>query len=564
MRPPIRLFPLLAAFAATSLAAPADLILKNGAIYTVDAARSWVSALAIANGQIVFAGPDSGALERAGRRTKIIDLAGRMVLPGFHDSHVHLIQGGRSLVLCNLNAARTASEAIEIAITYAKTHPDLPWIAGSGWELPLFPHANPTKAALDTAIPDRPVYLESSDGHSAWVNSRALALAHITRDTGDPADGRIERDSTGAPSGTLRESATALVSANIPPPTASEYRADLVRGLREASRFGITSFQDADADDATLDAYSTADHDGALTARVVAAMHVDPAKDDAQVGELAAKRAKYQGKLFRATSAKIFADGVIEPGTAALLTPYIGHLAGQNGSLNFEPARLNRLVIALDRAGFQVHIHAIGDRAVRVSLDAHEAAEKALGPNDLRPQIAHLELVDPADIPRFRQLNVIANFQALWAWPDSYVKDLTVPVLGPQRSRRLYPIGSIERTGAMIAGGSDWPVSSLNPLDAIQVAITRRGVDEPEGPAWIPEEKAGLATMIAAYTIAGAWVNHEEKLTGSLETGKAADLVVLDRNLFSVRPENIHLAKVLLALLGGKPVYSDGTLLPSN
>ena len=568
MRPPIPLLPLLAAALAAVHAAPPipapDLILQNGAIYTVDAARSWVSALAIANGQIVFAGPDSGALALAGPHTKIIDLQSRMVLPGLHDSHVHLIQGGRALILCNLSAARTPAEAIEIAAGYAKAHPDLRWIVGSGWELPLFTNANPTKAALDAAIPDRPGYLESSDGHSAWVNSRALATAHITRDTRNPTRGRIERDSAGAPSGTLRESATALVSGVIPPSTAAEYLADLARGLHEANRFGIVSFQDADADDAALEAYSAADHAGQLTARVVAAMHLDPAKDDSQVSELAAKRTKYQGKLLRATSVKIFADGVIEPGTAALLSPYSGRLAGQNGSLNFEPARLNRLVTALDREGFQVHIHAIGDRAVRVSLDAHEAAEKALGRNDLRPHIAHLELIDPADIPRFRQLNVVANFQGLWAWPDRYIKELTLPVLGPERSRRLYPIGSVERTGAMIAGGSDWPVSSLNPLDAIQVAVTRRGVEEPEGPAWIPEERASLATMIAAYTIGGAWVNHEEKLTGSLETGKAADLVVLDQNLFAIRPEKIHITKVLLTLFDGKPVYSDGTLLPPN
>ncbi len=568
MRLPIRLVSVLVAALAAIHAAPPqpvpDLVFKNGAIYTVEAARSWASALAVANGRIVFTGPDSGALALAGPRTRIIDLQGRMVLPGLHDSHVHLIQGGRSLIACNLNPARTAAEATEIAAAYAKAHPGLPWIAGSGWELPLFPNANPTKAALDAAIPDRPVYLESSDGHSAWVNSRALAAAHITRETKDPPGGRIERDSTGAPSGTLRESATALVSGIIPPPTAADFLADLARGLHEANRFGITSFQEADADDASLVAYSAADRAGQLTARVVAAMLVDPAKDDSQVGELAAKRAKYQGKLFRATSVKIFADGVIESGTAALLAPYIGRLSGQNGALNFDPARLNHLVTALDREGFQVHIHAIGDRAVRISLDAHEAAEKALGPNDLRPHIAHLELVDPADIPRFRQLNVIANFQGLWAWPDRYINDLTVPILGPQRSRWLYPIGSIERSGAMIAGGSDWPVSSLNPFDAIQVAVARRGIGEPEGPAWIPGEKASLANMIAAYTIAGAWVNHEEKLTGSIETGKAADLIVLDENLFAIRPENIHRTKVLLTLLEGKPVYSDGTLLPSR
>jgi predicted amidohydrolase YtcJ len=270
------------------------------------------------------------------------------------------------------------------------------------------------------------------------------------------------------------------------------------------------------------------------------------------------RRARFTGKRVRATAVKIFADGVIECGTAALLEPYLNR-GGSRGELNFEPEQLTRLVTRLDREGFQVHIHAIGDRAIRVSLDAHEAAQKANGRRDARHHIAHLELIEPEDIPRFRDLGIIANFQPLWAFADPYIKDLTLPVIGPARSRWLYPIGSVARTGAMLAAGSDWPVTSMNPIEAIQVAVTRRGPTEPEGPAWIPEEKVGLATMIAAYTINGAYLNREEKETGSIEPGKAADLIVLDRDLFKVAPEKIHEAKVVLTLLEGREVFRAST-----
>jgi hypothetical protein len=256
----------------------------------------------------------------------------------------------------------------------------------------------------------------------------------------------------------------------------------------------------------------------------------------------------------RATAVKIFADGVIESGTAALLDPYLNRNGGR-GELNFEPDRLARFVTRLDHEGFQVHIHAIGDRAIRVSLDAHEAAQKVNGRRDARHHIAHLELIEPEDIPRFRDLGVVANFQPLWAFADPYIKDLTLGPLGPDRSRWLYPIASILKSGAVMAAGSDWPVTSLNPIEAIQVAVTRRGPTEPEGPAWIPEEKIDLPAILAAYTINGAYLNHEDKETGSLEVGKAADMIVLSRDLFKIPQGKIHEAKVLLTLLEGQEVF---------
>jgi len=533
----------------------ADLILRHGAVYTMDAARSWVQSVAVSNGRIIYAGPDAGAAGLAGPSTKIINLGGRMVLPGFHDSHVHLMEGGVGMSLCNLKDVATPQEVLAEIRKYAAAHPSQPWVTGAGWDLPVFPGGIPRKEQLDEAVSDRPAYMESADGHSGWANSKALALAGITKDTPDPAGGRIERDpDSKQPTGTLRESARELVTSKIPPATASENASGLKRAVEFANSLGIVSVQEADASDEILNAYWALDTQGQLAVKAVAALRTDPRKGDDQVAGLIERRAKFSGKRLRPTAVKIFADGVIETGTAALLEPYLNR-GDSRGELNFEPERLANFVTRLDREGFQVHIHAIGDRAIRVSLDAHAAAQKANGRRDARHHIAHLELIEPEDIPRFRDLGVIANFQPLWAFADPYVRDLTLGPLGPQRSRWIYPIASVLKTGAMMAAGSDWPVTSLNPIPAIQVAVTRRGPTELEGPAWIPDEKIDLAEVLAAYTINGAYLNHEEKETGSIETGKAADLIVLDRDLFKVLPEKIHEAKVVLTLLEGKEVF---------
>lgn len=539
----------------------ADVLLRNGAIYTVDAARSWAEAAAIAHGRIIYVGANAGAEEFITPQTRVIDLNGKMVLPGFHDSHVHPVSGGIELGQCNLNGLQTQQEIFDAVREYAQKNPALPWIVGGGWDLPIFPNANPTKQQLDQLVSDRPAFLSAADGHSAWVNSKALELAGITAATADPPEGRIERDPLSKePTGTLRERATDLVSKHIPPLTSADYLAGAKRGLAMANRFGITSLQEASATPEILAAYDSLDRSGELTARVVAAMYVDPAKDEAQIEELKQKRSRYRGKNLRADAVKIFADGVIESRTAAMLAPYLDR-PDYRGIPNLEAEKFKRLVTALDQEKFQVHIHAIGDRAIRMALDAHEAAQLANGRRDARHHLAHIQLIDPQDIPRFERLGIIANFQSLWAYADTYITELTEPALGPERSRWLYPIGSVMRSGAMIVGGSDWSVSSMNPLDAIQVAVTRRGVDDSTGSAWIPQEIVDLPTMLAAYTINGAYVNHQENETGSIEAGKAADLIVLDRNLFEIPAHEIHNAKVLLTLLEGREVHRDSTFV---
>ena len=535
--------------------ARAELVLTNAVVRTMDPAAPQAEALALAGGRILHVGDAAGALRFRDGRTRVVDLGGRTVLPAFQDSHVHLVTGGVELGLCNLNGLATREEVMAAVRDYAAAHPDAPWVTGGGWDLPVFPAANPRREDLDALVPDRPAVLDSADGHSAWANSRALALAGVTKDTPDPPGGRIERDPrTGEPTGTLRESAAGLVDRHVPELGPEDYLEGLRRGQAMANRFGIVSIVEASADARILDAYAALDRAGELTVRVLASLHVDPGRGPAEVERLAGLRRRYAGDRLRATAAKIFADGVMEPRTAALLEPYSGS-PDDRGTPLLEPAAFDALAAALDRAGFQIHVHAIGDRAVRMALDAVEAAGRANGFRDMRHHIAHLELVHPADIPRFGRLGVAANVQGLWAYADPYITDLTLPILGPARSRWLYPIASLAAAGAVVVGGSDWSVSSMNPLEAVQVALTRRGPDEPPGEAWIPEERADLQTMLRAYTAAGAWLCREEGRRGSLRAGRDADLVVLDRDPFVAQPHEVARIRVLWTLLEGREVF---------
>jgi hypothetical protein len=539
---------------------PAELVLRHGAIYPLATDSLRVETLAVRDGRVVYAGDDRGARRLIGSRTEVLELNGRMVLPAFRDTHVHP-RGGLNLSECTLDGLRTREEVLDSLKQCAARHPEPPWVRGRGWQLPVFPAANPRKEWLDSVIPDRPAFLVAADGHSAWVNSKALALAGVTRNTRDPTNGRIERDSrTGEPSGTLRERAMALIAQHLPPRTQEEIRAGLLRAIKLANSYGIVALHEAAANPALLEAYAALDSAGELSARIIAAIEVDPTAGPGQLDSLRAWRGRFAGRrYFSVRAAKIFVDGVIEAKTAALLAPYLDG-SGRRGEPNLSPAALDTLVAAIDLAGFQVHQHAIGDRAVRMALDALAFARQHNGPRDARPIVAHLELIDPTDIPRFAELGVIPSFQPLWAYADDYITRLTEPILGPERSRWLYPIGSVARTGAHLAAGSDWPVSSLNPLEAIQVAVTRRGPAAGPGPAWIPEEVVPLRTMLLSYTAGGAYAADVEATEGTLELGKTADLIVLDRDLYRIPVTQIHAAKVLLTMLDGRTVWRERSL----
>ena len=537
---------------------PADLLLRGGAVYTVDAPRSWATAVGVKAGRIIYVGGDTVPGDIIGTRTEVVDLHGGMVLPGFQDGHVHLLAGGVELDECALFTLESAAAIADSIKGCMASRPNAPWVRGAGWELTAFPDANPTSAFLDQIVENRPAIFDAADGHSAWVNTKALELAGITRDTPDPPDGRIERDPrSGEPTGTLRESAIELVSRLVPERTDAELAAGLERALRLANEAGITTAHEAWASERYLRTYVAQELAKRLTVRIIAA--VDAAPDstgiDALVSRLGDWRELYTTRLVRPTAAKLYQDGVIESGTAALLAPYLDR-TGDAGKPIYTQPGLDSLVVALDRQDWQVHVHAIGDRAIRMTLDAFAHAMEVNGPRDSRHTITHLQLIDPADLPRFRGLRVIANFEPLWANGDEYLTRLAEPALGPSRSRWLYPIGSAVDAGAVVSAGSDWSVSSLAPLDGIQVAITRRPPTAGTTTTpWHPEEVVDLSAAIAMYTINAAYQNHQERETGSIEVGKLADLVVLEKNLFEVAPREIHAVRVLRTILEGVTVF---------
>ncbi|MFG2958114.1 amidohydrolase [Streptomyces sp. NPDC048291] len=538
----------------------ADLLFTGGPVLTPEGPAA--TAVAVTGERITAVGPAGELRELAGPRTEVVDLAGRLLLPGFQDAHVHPVPAGLELAQCDLTGLLTAEETVAAVRAYAAVHPERPWILGGGWSMEAFEGGTPTKELLDAVVPDRPVYLPNRDHHGAWVNSRALELAGIGRDTPDPADGRIERDASGAPSGTLQEGAMQLVGRLAPPAGPADRLAALLDAQRHLHALGITAWQDAligdflGMDDPSS-AYLAAARDGSLTARVVGALWWDRERGAEQIPELVEKRAALTHGRFRAGTVKLMLDGVAENGTAALLDPYLdpcGCATRNRGKSFIDPGQLPKYVTELDALGFQCHFHALGDRAVRDALDAVEAARAANGMSDTRPHLAHLQVVHPADIPRFAQLGATANIQALWAAHEPQMDELTIPFLGAERTGWQYPFGSLLRSGARLAAGSDWPVSSPDPLQGIHVAVNRV---EPGGdaPVFLPEERLGLAAALSAYTAGSAYVNHLDD-TGRVAAGALADLVVLDRDPFNGPPEHLADTRVAHTYVGGARVYS--------
>lgn len=540
----------------------ADIVIRGGAIYTLDSARSWADAVATSNGKLVYVGDNKGAEAFIGKKTRVIELHGQMVLPGLHDCHVHPLSGAIEREGCDLGSCTDAQQILNAVKGYAAKNPSIKWVAGAGWKSPAFVDANPNKEELDRIIPDRPVFLISEDGHSAWVNSKALKLASISKDTPNPDSGLIERDaSSGEPSGTLREGAISMVS-KLLPSTTPEHRLELLKKIQSRmNAVGITTVEDAAVDEALLQTYAEADRLGALTLHVNAALETNSASPEMQVVKLSKLRDGVRDcKNLRAQTVKIFSDGVVESHTAALTDPYVDRPG--TGILNYTPEALTQLITALDAAKFQIHIHAIGDRAVHCALDSLESAAKMNGKRDSRHQIAHLQLVRPEDQQRFRQLSVIANFQPYWSVADDYMLKQTEPILGPERSKWQYPIASLANSGAVVVAGSDWPVTTFNPFEEMEVAVTHQSPGMHRS-TWNPIQRVPLTTILPSYTAAGAFACLQEGHTGSLEVGKSADLIVLNQNLFAIPEDQIHSTKVLLTLFAGKPVYENSSFTPN-
>jgi len=541
-----------------TLVAHADLVLVNGGIYTVDGNRSWAEAVAVRDGIFVRVGTNSDIDPLIGPRTRIVDLAGRMALPAFHDAHVHTHDGGLALLGCSLEGLQSV-EAILERVTACAQSMDDGWLEGHAFDVSLFDEHGPDKSLLDGISSVRPIVLWASDYHNVWVNSVALELAGITEETPDPPLGVIERDPDGSPSGTLREEAQEMLRAAIPKPTLETSVARLRAGIRYLNSMGVTSYINGWVWRDLYLAYQQLEEAGELNARVVTSLPYESffgQHKGEEFWQVLEERGQFESDRVSHDSVKLFLDGVLEGETAALLEPYLGS-DGRKGELLFEPETLNAIATRFDAMGLQLQMHAIGDRAARAGLDAIEAARRSNGPSDNRHHIVHLQLIDADDIPRLVQLDVTANFQALWAFPDEYITKLNLPVVGPERVNRMYPIASVVRAGGRIVGGSDWNVSTPNPLAAIEVGVRRQDPSQQDGPVLNEDERVSLATMIDAYTINAAWLMHHENLVGSIEVGKRADIVVLDRNLFDIPQTEIDEAHVVMTLLDGETVWSS-------
>ncbi|MFD9890167.1 amidohydrolase [Amycolatopsis sp. NPDC059027] len=517
------------------------------------------TSVAVTGGRISALGDDVPAL--TGPKTEVIDLRGRLLLPGFQDAHIHAVGGGYELGLCHLSDVDTLAEYTRVIAEYARRKPGAAWITGGGWSLEAFPGGLPTRRQLDAVITDRPVFLVNRDHHGAWVNSRALELAGITRHTPDPPDGRIERDADGEPSGALQEGAMGLVGKLVPEATPAEIFDGLLRAQDLLHSLGITAWQDAllgayggmpDASDTYLDAAAR----GKLTARVSGALWWDRDRGAEQIDELVAKRERFRYPRLKARTVKIMQDGIAENHTAAMIDPYLGGCGctGAHRGISFvDPHRLGEYVSTLDLLDFQVHFHALGDRAVREALDAVELARETNGHRGNRHHLAHLQIVHPDDVHRFALLGAVANIQPLWAAHEPQMDELTIPFLGRERTRWQYPFAALLNSGATLAAGSDWPVTSPDPVQGIHVAVNRISPGS-TAEAFLPEQRIGLAAAIDAYTSGTAYVNHADD-TGRIKVGNLADLVVLDRNPFDGPVSAIADTRVAMTFVEGQRVY---------
>lgn len=534
----------------------AETVIVNARIYTVNAKQPWAEALAIHGDKILAVGSAKDIAAYRGASTKVVDAQGKLVLPGFTDCHIHFMEGSLGLTRVDLNGTKSVAEIQKRVKEYAVAHPKAEWIEGMGWLYSTFGAvALPNKKFLDEVVPDRPVYLQAYDGHSSWANSKALALAGITRETPDPPGGKIVRDAKGEATGALKESAGDLVAKVTPKPTHEERVAALRLGMYEANKFGLVRVHSAGQDFEWLDLYNELRQKQLLSLRFYIAYFLDPPElkaDDIEKIEQA--RRTYHDDWISGGVVKTMLDGVIEAHTAAMLAPYSDD-PEQAGKMFWEPAKYQQAVTELDRRGLQIFTHAIGDKSVRLALDAYQQASETNHTSDARPRIEHIETISAQDIPRFGKQGVIASFQPLHAYPNENVLNVWARNAGPERTQRAWVWHSIESTGGVLAFGSDWPVVTLNPWPGVQNALTRKTAEGDPPNGFVPQERISLEDAIRAYTLGAAFAGHREKIEGSIAPGKLADLIILARDLFKIEPNQIADMEVLLTMVGGKTVY---------
>jgi predicted amidohydrolase YtcJ len=547
--------------------AVADILFTGGRVFTGTGEPISGVSVAVVGAHIAAVVPDTARDELIGPETRVVDLYGALLSPGFQDAHIHPVGGGMELLQCDLSEAEDAADAVERVLRYAEANPDEPWILGGGWSMDHFPGGAPVRGLLDAVVPDRPVMLLSRDHHSTWANTAAIRLAGLDADTPDPVDGRIEREDDGMPAGTFHEGAGDLFAGVRPPHDGELAYRGLLAAQERLIALGITGWQDAAVGAISiiadpLDAYLRAIREGSLQVHVTGAQWWERDGGLEQVEHMVARRdaidALVPSTRLSLGSTKIMVDGVAENQTAAMLTPYKdaeGHATHNCGLSFIAPDLVAAAVTALDAAGMQVHFHALGDRAVREALDAVAAARAANGPSDARHHLAHLQVIDEADVPRFVAADAVANMQALWATHEAQLDELTLPFLRDGAEARQYPFGDLARAGVRLAAGSDWPVSSADPIAAIHIAVNRAYPGSEREPLGGAHQRLDLVTAMTAYTAGSAYVNHRDHDTGHIREGHLANLVVLSPDPFSVPAEDIHLAAVESTWIEGRLVY---------
>ncbi|MNZ16416.1 N-substituted formamide deformylase precursor [compost metagenome] len=537
---------------------PVDLIITHADIHTMDLSLPRAEAIAVHEGRIVALGDNADIERMAGAGTRRIDAQGRLMLPGLQDTHVHFQLSSADLYHnASLYAATSRDELLATIREFAERHPNKAWIRGVGFSSSLFGPDELTRELLDSVTGGRPALMLASDYHNGWANSAAFEIAGVKPGSPEPENGSYVRKADGTPKGWLLEDAIWAMNRIAPGYTDDEYLEAMKHYSKAFNRRGITGVLDAMVSRNYMKNYQASHDRGDLTLRVRATSKVFAHKPlDEQLRELRDLRETYRGDRVCLHSAKFFLDGVLESGTAVLLEPRSD--TGGNAELMFTQEQINRYFAAFDREKFQLHVHTIGDGAVRAAVDGIEYARQQNGKWDARHQLAHLQVVDPADISRFESLDILANFQPLWAQPQPEADAIAEAMLGPARSQWIFPIGAFVRKGVTCMMSSDWGVSTYDPFQILQSAVTRQNADAgPDGPVHNPQQRIGIEDALRGYTLNAAHAAWRDDCTGSLSVGKYADLIVLDRNLFEISPYEIGQTQVLLTLLEGQEVHRD-------
>lgn len=557
----------------------ADKVFINGTVYTSGKNSHFEKAVAIRDGKFIFVGDNNEIRSWIDRDTEVIDMNGKLILPSFFEAHGHAQAMAQLMFSVNLTETESFNEYIELVSGFINEHSEYQCITGNGWTNTVFPPWGPGKEDLDAISTEIPIALWSVDHHSLWVNSKALHIAGITKDTPDPKGGRIEKNQQGEPSGTLREGAAELVMKAIPDFTVEQYKAAIIEYQGIANRLGFTGSFDAvlNAGSNAVTAYKELASGGDLTLYFRGAYSYDVGKGLEQIQTFRDAREKDNtSELFRINTVKIFEDGVIEGATAYLVEPYAegaNKPKGYRGEPIWQKEVLKQTFAEIEKNDFQIHVHSVGDAATKETLDAFEFAKQKNKKNDQRHAITHLQIVDFGDIPRFKQLGIIAVANPYWFMKDDYYYNLQIPYLGADRAEKEYPLKSFIKEGVVVASASDFPVTfEPNPLSGIEIGVTRITPEfllpiiysDPDNlkskePLW-PDEKANVQDMVDSFTYHAAFAHFLEKQTGSIEVGKSADMIVLDKNIFDVRETEISSAKVLLTLFKGKEVYRERRL----